>query len=433
MQEKATVLKITRSLTWVFAGNTATAAAQWGIVVILTRFSGPDVLGAYVLGLSIASVAFALTNLELRTLFVTDQTRLTPFATYLKLRATTGLATLLILVFLAWVLPEMRGQQMRVAIVAVALVKGLDGISDIIYAQLQSRETMTSIGQSQLAKALLSLCFLGIALAFLQNQMWTIGALVVPSAFVLLFHDLPTLRTSSSSTSPELNWRTTLKQVGSLVQTGIPFAIVTTMVMLHAALPRFVVASSMGKAEAGIMGALTYAAIAPNLLMVALGQSSVTTLVQSLEDNDRKEFQAGVFRLLAVAIALGFVTLLSGFFLGERILHLLYGPQFLDHEKELLVFLGASAVGYVNTALGYGLSSSRVFAAQIPMMASVCLICLAASLILVPRWGLIGAAAAQLTSMTAQLLLSGAMLARVAKCRFYPSYGELSRNYASRN
>ncbi len=424
---------MTRNLTWVFAGNTATAAAQWGVIVILTRCSGPEVLGAYVLGLSIASVAFALTNLELRTLFVTDGTRLIPFATYFQLRAITGVVTLLVLGLLAGFLPhsngmEVQGMQMRVAIVAVALVKGLDGLSDVIYAQLQSRETMTSIGHSQLAKALLSLWLLGVTLTFFQNQMWAIGALVVSSAFVLLFHDLPILRIISNSTNPGLNWNASSKQMMSLVRTGIPLAIVTTMVMLHAALPRFVVASSMGKAEAGIMGALTYAAIAPNLVMVALGQASVTTLVRSLAEENRKEYLAAICRLLAVAMTLGSVTLLLGFFVGERILHLLYGPQFLGHEKELLVFLGASAVGYVNTALGYGLSSSRVFATQIPMMASVCLICLAVSLILVPRWGLIGAASAQLASMTAQLLLSGAMLARVAKIRFHPLYSELGSN-----
>ena len=456
------MLKITRNLTWVFAGNTATAAAQWGIVVILTRFSGPEVLGAYVLGLSVSSVSFALANLELRTLFVTDQAKLIPFATYFKLRAITGAVTLLVLGLLAWFWPysndmDVHGIQMRAAIVAVALVKSLDGFSDVIYAQLQSLETMTSIGQSQLGKAILSLCFLGITLAFVQNQMWAIGALVVPSAFVLLFHDLPILRIISSSANPGLNLTTSSKvhaqngapaaveisqdpgsfrgrralcafdEMMSLVRTGIPLAIVTTMVMLHSALPRFVVAGSMGKAEAGIMGALTYAAIAPNLLMVALGQSSVTTLVRSLAEKDRKEYLAGIFRLLVVAIILGSVTLIFGFFLGERILHLLYGQQFLGHENELLVFLGASAVGYVNTALGYGLSSSRVFAAQIPMMASVCLICFAASVILVPRWGLIGAAAAQLISMTAQLVLSAAMLASVSKCRFEHPFAESKR------
>ena len=130
------MLKITRNLTWVFAGNTATAAAQWGIVVILTRFSGPEVLGAYVLGLSIASVSFALANLELRTLFVTDQAKLIPFATYFQLRAITGAVTLLVLGLLAWFWPysndmDVHGIQMRAAIVAVALVKSLDGFSDV--------------------------------------------------------------------------------------------------------------------------------------------------------------------------------------------------------------------------------------------------------------------------------------------------------------
>ncbi len=456
------VLKITRNLTWVFVGNTAAAAAQWGVIVILTRFSGPEILGAYVLGLSVASVSFALANLELRTLFVTDQARLIPFAAYFQLRAVTGAVTLLALGLLSWFLPhsngmDVHGMQIKVAIVAVAFLKSLDGFSDIIYAQLQSRETMTSIGQSQLGKAILSLCLLGVTLAFVQNQMWAIGALVVPSAFVLLFHDLPILRTISNSANPGLNSTTSSKvhaqngapaavelsqapgsfrgrralcafdEMMSLVRTGFPLAIVTTMVMLHASLPRFVVAGSIGKAEAGIMGALTYAAIAPNLLMVALGQSSVTALVRSLAEKDRKEYLAGISRLLVVALILGSVTLLFGFFLGKRILHLLYGSQFLGHENELLVFLGASAVGYVNTALGYGLSSSRVFAAQIPMMASVCLICFAASVILVPSWGLIGAAAAQLISMTAQLVLSASMLASVSKCRFQYPYAESER------
>jgi O-antigen/teichoic acid export membrane protein len=308
----------------------------------------------------------------------------------------------------------------RLAVIAVALSKCLDGLSDVIYSRLQVSEVIAPIAKSQLAKAFLSIAILSLTLAVIPNQLVAIGATVGPYAMVLFFYDLPALRRYDTAAHPMLHmaWATTARQLGTIARLGLPLAVVSTMVVLHAAVPRLVFASQIGETGAGTVAALSYLAGAPNLLVVALAQSSVTRLVRSLATGDRKGYLTGVLRLVSVAIAIGGITLLIGLYFGGPILHLCYGPRFLGHERDLLIFLSAGAVSYLNTAVGYGLSSARVFGIQIPMMAIVCLISLVSSLLFVPRWGLAGAAASQMVSAIVQLLLSAILLARSVVTRF---------------
>jgi O-antigen/teichoic acid export membrane protein len=405
------------SFRWILTGNVATAAAQWGIIAVLARFGVPQILGAYSLGISVAALISGIANLELRTLQVTDAARQTPFAVYYLLRFWMGLASVAILCGFALV--SRYSWEARAAILAMALSKCSDGWSDTIYGRLQVREKMALIGKSQLAKSALFLLLPCLSLAFL-NPIWAIGSMIVPSAAVLMFYDLPNLRRYGGVSIPAAG-RSSLRVFGrrmlALAKLGLAPTIVTTLVTLHVSIPRFVVANQLGEAQAGVVTALGYLAIAPNLVMVALGQAGMASLARSFGAGDSRGYLAGVLRLVGAAVIVGSLTLTAGVAAGGPILAALYGPAYANYDRVLLLFLTAGAVSYLNAALGYGLASARVFGMQMPLMSVVCIVSLLTSMALVPRLGVAGGAASLVVSLLTQLTLYIALISNSMRNR----------------
>lgn len=413
------------SFSWMLIGNSAIAASQWGIVVMLARFSGPETLGAYVLGLSIAGVMFGLTNLELRTLQVTDHSQQASFDTYYVLRVSTGIAGMTGLTALALFQPY--SNMAALAIVAVGLSKCLDGLSDVIYGRLQARGVMSPIGRSQFAKAIVSLLLLGLALAISPNPVVAIGVTIVPYAAVLLFYDISNLRTHGDTSVPQMQAirSASPRRMALIARAGLPLTIVNTLVVLHPSLPRLVLGNQAGEAQVGVLAALSYIAIAPNLLAIALGQASMKPLAHSIAIGDRRGYLNGIFRMLIMAGAIGAVSVIAGLGFGGDILTIFYGHRFGGHDREFVLLLGAGAINYLNTAVGYSLSSARVFGLQIPMITAVCLISLITSVWLIPQWHVVGAAASQMISQLVLLVWSSILLWRTVAIRFdrQPSVG----------
>ncbi len=404
---------------WILIGNVATAASQWGIIAVLARFGVPSVLGAYSLGISVAALASGLANLELRTLQVTDAGQQTPFAVYYLLRFWMGIACVAVLSGFALV--SRYSWETRAAILALALSKCSDGWSDTVYGRLQVRDRMALIGKSQLAKSGLFLLLPCLSLAFLPNPMWAIGSMIVPSAAVLMFYDLPNLRRHGAVSIPAAGGKS-LREFGrrmlALSKVGLPPTIVTTLVTLHVSIPRFVVASHLGEAQVGVVTALGYLAIAPNLIMVALGQAGLAPLARSFAAGDRRRYLTGVLRLVGAGVTVGALTVTAGITLGGPILATLYGPAYAHYDRVLPLFLLAGAV------------SARVFGIQMPLMAVVCMVSFATSVALAPRLGIAGAAASLVISMLTQLFLYIALLARKCSRRCISRRGASSRTDA---
>jgi O-antigen/teichoic acid export membrane protein len=75
----------------------------------------------------------------------------------------------------------------------------------------------------------------------------------------------------------------------------------------------------------------------------------------------------------------------------------------------------AAAVSYVASFFGYAITAARRFLIQAPLFIGVAVITGIASIVLVPRYGALGAALAMLISSIAQLAGSVAILSRALK------------------
>lgn len=391
---------------WILAGSVSSAAANWGAIVLLARFSAPETLGAYALGLSMASVAFSLSGLELRTLQVTQQQDDPPFNAYFSLRLATSLAALGVLALLAL----QRQEFTAAAIVTVAAGRAFDSLSDILYARFQVLHRVDHMGISQILRAVLSIGLLAATLWLPMTPMASVAAVPAASVCVFFLHDLPVIR--GHRVPVVIRFAGAPGQNTALVRAGLPFAIISMMVAAIAAMPRLTIARESGPADVAAVAALSYLAIAPNLLVTALGQAGMRSLAMSFASGDRRAALSGATRLLGMSGAVGCAALGAALLAGRQILQIVYGTRYAGYEWELTLFLGAGAISYLNAGLGYCLSSARITAPQIPMMATVCAVTFVACTLLIRQWGIAGAAAGQAAGMFVQFVWSSAVFAQ---------------------
>ncbi len=93
----------------------------------------------------------------------------------------------------------------------------------------------------------------------------------------------------------------------------------------------------------------------------------------------------------------------GGGVVGQNVLTLAYRPEYATYSGLLVGVMGAAVPGYVAAAMGYAVTATRAFDAQVPMFCVVAAICGCASWLLVPRFGLAGAAVAMAVAATAQI------------------------------
>jgi O-antigen/teichoic acid export membrane protein len=90
-----------------------------------------------------------------------------------------------------------------------------------------------------------------------------------------------------------------------------------------------------------------------------------------------------------------------------------YAPEYADHADVFVWLITAAGVGAVAALLTYALTSARSFRSQVPLFVTVTGSNVIACAILVPRFGLQGAAMATLAANVIHAVLAASLLARV--------------------
>ena len=196
-------MSLRRNFSWTFVGNVVYAASQWGILTSLAKLGTPTAVGQYALGLAITAPLFMLFNLQLRAVQATDAKDTYEFGHYFGLRVVTSL----IAIFLACVIAFIGHYDVQTSwiIVLIALSKGIESLSDIVFGLLQKYERMDRIALSQILKGPLSLLVLVVTLWLTGSLISSIIGLIVTWLSLLVLYDLANAR-YFSRVVPQMNW-----------------------------------------------------------------------------------------------------------------------------------------------------------------------------------------------------------------------------------
>jgi O-antigen/teichoic acid export membrane protein len=388
-------LSMKANFSWTLAGNIAYAACQWAMLVVLAKLGTPEKVGQFVLGLAVTAPVMLFSSLKLRSVQATDARGDFHFGDYFALRLLcTGVAAAVVA---GVALFGGYSRDTALVVLAVGAAKSLESISDILQGLFQQHERMDWIARSLAIKGVLSLAALATVFYLTRSVVFASVAMAAAFAAVLLGFDLPVsgrlLRANAAGTRASLlrpRWHpTTLK---ALLILTLPLGVAVAATSLATNIPRYFVASALGESALGIFGALASPLAAGVLIINALAQSAAPRLAKYHAAGQSDAFDRTLKKLVTVGFLLGAAGLAFALVAGRQVLLILFKPEYARHFDVFLWMVAAAALQYAYVFLGSAINAMRFFRIQLPMNLVNPTIAVIACALLVPSFGLKGAA-----------------------------------------
>ena len=387
------------NIVWALIGNVGYTAFQWGILICIAKLGSATDVGKFALGLAVTAPVITLANLHLRVLEATDARNEYPFAVYLSLRLVSTALALAAITMIA-LASGYHGATLAV-ILGVGLAKSFEAISDVVFGLLQEAENLRRVATSMLAKGLLSVFAVGGVLRLTGDLFMATLAMALGWGALLCCYDLPAARRLQS-----IRPAGDLRALWNLAWLAAPMGCVGALGSLTTNIPRYAVESNLGPAALGHFAAVAYLFVAGGQPMMALGAAVTPRLAQHYIRN-LGAYRRVTRRTVASGMMLGLLGVATTYFAGAWILKTAYAPEYAAEAPVLVWMAVAAGVGFANKAVAASVTAARRLLPQLPIaLTSVALAFLASSL-LIPRWGLVGAAWAVLATEATRLICLG--------------------------
>lgn len=369
---------------WTGAGNAAYAATQYGLLMVLAKLSTPLAVGQFTLAQAIVTPVIAVSQMQLRQVQVTDMQGEASAADYLGLR---GLATLGALAAVAMVAAIIGGDRSYLIILGwVALAKAAESQSDGLYGAFQRRDRLDLVSLLLAARGVVGLGAFAVTLALTRSTVAASAALALSWIAALAVVELPALVRLGGGLGTVDPAR-----MRRIARATVPLAVAAGLVAFSSNFPRYVLDARWGKSEV----ALYSVALAPVSLMGlftgALSQATLTRAASAFQRGDAASFRRVALLLTGVNVAVGLacVALFAG--LSGDAVSLLFTPAYARAAPVMTVMALGVALGGLGAFGSTVLLASRRFDLQLYNIVVGVLVQLPTCLLLVGRYGAVGA------------------------------------------
>lgn len=415
----ASVLR--RNFVWTLAGNIVYAAAQWGALVVLVKLGSPALVGRYSLALAITAPIALFFNLQLRAAQATDTRGDYLLGDYVGLRLVTVATAFAVSVAVG---AAAGPSAVALVVAAVALAKGFENVSDVLYGMLQKNERMDLIAKSQMLRGGLLVAAMATVMALTHSL--PLAAVTVAAGWLMLTlrYDGPNAALLAMASKPArhpLAPRWDRERMLHLARLTFPLGIGSILASLYATVPRYFVRGFGGEAALGYFSALVYFPMAGRTIVEALGQSALPRLARE------RVVRPDAYRRLLVTLALlvvgvGAVGAIVAALAGRQILSVVYRPDYARRLDVFVLLMIGGGVEYVASIMGIGLIAARRFRALLVALGAGVVAEVVAAAALTPRYVDRGAAWALIIGSTvwagtASVLVSRGLPPRATELR----------------
>jgi len=401
--ESTGATSLRRNVAWALGGNLGYAACQWGVLVCIAKLGTAADVGRFALGLALTAPVITLTSLNLRLLQSTDARSDYPFSVYLSVRLIGTVLGVAAIAVMALVLGY-RGDLLSLVLV-VAFAKAFEAVSDVVFGLLQKAENLRRVAVSMLAKGVISVLAVGLVLRLTGDIVLATLAMALCWGSLLATYDLPAA-VRLTSLRPSLDPRA----LARLAWLALPLGCVAGIASLAVNVPRYVIEGDLGATALGHFTALSYLFVAAMQPMLALGMAVNPRLGRHFV-TDLGAYRRLTWQTMLIAGGLGLLGTAACALFGRSMLTLVYAPEYAAHEVVLIWLAVATGVGFLAQALSYAVTAARRLPEQLPIALLSLVVCAVGSYLLVPRYGLVGAAWAVLATEATRLACLGAVYA----------------------
>ena len=401
--ERPAPLSVRSNFVWSLGGNVLYAFCQWGVLVVLAKLCSPEIVGLYVLGITITSPIFLFAGLQLRRLQATDTNSEFQFGHYFGLQLLACAAAMLACWGAGWI--SGHHDAALAVILLVGFSKSVETLSNTFYGLFQQRERLDRISKSMVLQSVLSAAGLCGGIVLTGDIVWACGWSAIARLTAVLLYDIPSLLWLAGDVSsldqqplafghrlsacqPLWERRPLLK----LAMLGVPLGVTGMLVSLNTNFPRYFVEQFGGEAQLGIFGVLCAPLYAMHTLTKSLESSASSQLAKRHTSGDVRGFRRLFWQLMATHTAIALVGVAVAWKFGRPLLTLLFSADYAEHVDVFVTIMWATLVATSAGVLMTALIAARFIQIQLPLITVTSLASLAACWWLVPRFGMQGAA-----------------------------------------
>lgn len=404
--ENAKGISLKQNMLWNSFGSMVNLACQWLITVLIVRISnGYDAAGTLALAMSVYNTFAPFAVYRMYTYQVSDISHENTVGEYMSFRAITSLIALaLIVLYSLLTCPP----SSILAIIAFSLYKIAGLFVDVLHGLDQVNMRMDLIGRSLIMQGIVSLLLFCVIESLFHVLELTLLCMMVGTILVGLLYDLP-----RSTRFECLHVRISRRKVLHLL--GYCFPIVIGAVACGAApsIPRQYLAFCDGQTALGI-----YASVAAPVTIIQMGASYIYNPLLSYFSGAYAERDIKRLTVLLGKACLGIVLLglAAAIFLelvGGWILAVMYGDDIVSYMYLLLPIIACSLVTAYVWFLNDILVAFRDFKGSLIGNVIAVALSVAASVMLVPAFGMNGVSFAHLLSYGASAVVMVLFLVRL--------------------
>lgn len=369
---------------WTFFGNVIYALSQWIIIVSIAKLGNVKMVGLFSLGLAITAPIVLFFNLQFRSIIATDTHSAFTFGEYFGARLFFQSLSMIIILFIITFGPY--DMHTGLIILLVGISKVIESLSDLTYGIFQKNEQMDHEGKSQALKGFLSITVVVILLYLSETLFISLIGLILVWFLRFIYYDLKIVK-KYTEIRPVFNW--TIKRLWWL---ALPLGIVSLLNSFNINIPRYLLEYFNGLEDLGYFAAISYILVAGNLVIRPLSMVAAPKLAREYNNKDVKAFLKMNVMLFVIATIIGIIAISTVYFFGDLLLEIVYDSNYKRYNHIFLILIIGSVISYYTNFLNISLVAARSFKAQPILNLITSISGIISGLLLIPKYGLEGAA-----------------------------------------
>ena len=388
-----------KNFIWNTIGTGFNAFNSLFFLVIVTRINGIETAGIFSIAYATATILYTLALYSGRLCQVTDIEEKIKDKDYIANRAIT---CWIMLIGAAGFLLIQQYSPFKTGVFALlAIFKGLEAFSDILYGIMQKNGILYKAGQSLTMKGVVGVVLFLIIDYFTKSLLLACLALVIINLVVLIVFDyllIGKILIDKKSKVSKANVLSILKSEFFVFINSF-----AGIYILNA--PKYAIDRFLTEDIQAIYGYIMMPATVMTLFTQFIVQPILGKLKELYEKKDFKAFNSVTFKIKLIVIAFGGFAVGAAYLLGPEFLGLIYGVELLDYRMNLCVIIGSYifyAISYVNLVT---LTTIRHTFVQFVIYMISMVIAFIGSNILVKKFGIDGATFSCTITLAVQFLM----------------------------
>lgn len=393
------------------AGNYVYLGAQWIISVLLVRLGGFEDAGYFSLAMTVGNMFGLFGGYGLRSFQVSDINNRYSNSTYAVSRLFTVFASLV----LCLAYSVISGYSFRIVFLIMLYMafKASEAYSDVLTAIWQRNGNMRSVGMSLFFKGIVSLIVFFAVYSAFGSVLSATAAMAAAVILIMVLYDFRVLR--KYEVQRELFRSINKTEIVSLLKQGALTMLYVVSTSVFLAVPRQVIEQKLSAEMLGIFSSVSAPTVVISVFSVGVLLPLAPKLAQMYRQCDKK----GLFSVIAISCGVcvftGAAAAGLSVLVGKQVFSLLFGEEILSYYSLFYyLILSASLIAVLNCVATVYIAF-RKLKSILALSTGACAAVTVLSLVLIPRFGIYGAAYAMIIAQAAEL---AAQLIIISVCIF---------------